>query len=709
MDLVLLANLSAATVAAFTAAVVLRRHGRRPPALLLVAGLGMLALEGVLAGLSAAALLPEHMMMWQRARLVLAAAGLAPWLAFSLVYARTNYREFVVLWRWALLAGALLPLAAIAGWSQLVPSVVPQPGRWYWLLEAGPAARALQAMQIVGAALVLMNLERTLREAHGTMRWRVKFMLAGVLAMLAVRILLGGQALLHRAISPAQEPLYALGLIAGCALVLLSLRRTQQIQVDLYVSTRVVFGSVAALLVGCYLVAVALLAEVERRGAAETATLAASVLALLGLVVLLLVFLSDRLRVAARRFLSRHLRRPQYDYRELWRVLTERTLGARHAEELARAVTALASETFEALSVNLWLLDEEGRLRLGASTAMGGDAVAAATAHGVTPGLLALLQRVEAPLDLERARGADAELLRAWNPAQFRDGGHRLCMPLRAGHEIAGFMTVGDRVRGLSFTAEEVELFHALADQAAARLLSLRMAGRLAAAKEREALQLMSSFLVHDLKNTASSLSLTLQNLPVYFADPAFRRDAEATLRAGVENMHAIIQRLGTLRRNLEVQLAATDLDAWAGAVVQRLAAAAPGRVRWRPGADCRVRLDSDQMDSVVTNLVINAEEASPPEATVEIRSERRDGWAVLAVCDAGRGMTAEFVAQRLFRPFATTKKNGMGIGLYQSRLIVEAHGGRIEVDSQPGRGTVFRVLLPLQEAPHETAVAAGG
>ena len=118
---------------------------------------------------------------------------------------------------------------------------------------------------------------------------------------------------------------------------------------------------------------------------------------------------------------------------------------------------------------------------------------------------------------------------------------------------------------------------------------------------------------------------------------------------------------------------------------------------------DCKedrpqIPLDPDQIQNVVTNLVLNAREAIGERGRIRIQTARQNGWAVLTVSDDGCGMTPEFLRQSLFRPFQTTKKGGTGIGMFQCKMIVEAHHGRIEVESEPGKGTSFRVLLPLPQ-----------
>jgi signal transduction histidine kinase len=109
-----------------------------------------------------------------------------------------------------------------------------------------------------------------------------------------------------------------------------------------------------------------------------------------------------------------------------------------------------------------------------------------------------------------------------------------------------------------------------------------------------------------------------------------------------------------------------------------------------------KMRVDPEQMRKVVTNLLINAREAVSVGGQIRLETNRQNNWAVLAVSDNGCGMAADFVQQNLFRPFQTTKKRGIGIGMFHCKMIVEAHQGRIEVESEQGKGTCFRVLLPI-------------
>ena len=112
-----------------------------------------------------------------------------------------------------------------------------------------------------------------------------------------------------------------------------------------------------------------------------------------------------------------------------------------------------------------------------------------------------------------------------------------------------------------------------------------------------------------------------------------------------------------------------------------------------------KLMADTEQLRSVVTNLLLNARDAVGERGRIEIRTGTQDGWAALSVADDGCGMTPSFLRDSLFRPFKTTKKKGLGIGMFQSKMIIEAHRGSIRVKSDVGKGTIFQVLLPLSSA----------
>ena len=259
-----------------------------------------------------------------------------------------------------------------------------------------------------------------------------------------------------------------------------------------------------------------------------------------------------------------------------------------------------------------------------------------------------------------------------------------------------GVAILADRVNGVAYTGEELEMLKCISDQIAAGLLNLRLTGELMGAKEMEAFQTMSAFFVHDLKNTTSTLNLMLQNLPVHFNDPAFREDALRGIAQTVNRINDLIGRLSSLRNKLELKSVECDLNQVVAEALQSLSGVPEIEVIKELNPLPPILADREQFQSVVTNLLLNARDAVGKGGQIRVATSQSDGQAVLSVTDNGCGMTPAFIKQSLFRPFQTTKKRGIGIGMFQSKMIVEAHRGTIQVESGPEKGTTFRVSLPL-------------
>lgn len=408
-----------------------------------------------------------------------------------------------------------------------------------------------------------------------------------------------------------------------------------------------------------------------------------------------MLLLSEKIRQRIRRFVSRHFSRPQYDFRSVWTEFTQSTSSAIDDAALCAASAELISETFNVLSVGVWLFDEEkSKLRLEASTSRARTAVDDDAIE--FPAIDPAMAKMRKAFDLETIRDDWGQTLRQISETQFSKGGNRVGVPLQAGDRYLGLIILADRVNGVVYTVEEIELLECISDQVASSLLNLRLAKEIMLGKELEAFQTISAFFVHDLKNAASTLKLTLQNLPVHFDDPDFRQDTLRSIGATTSRINQIIERLGTLGSKLELRPSAVDLKLVVEQAIENM--------NGMPGIEFakefeplpKFMADSEQLRSVVTNLLLNARDAVGEGGRIEIKIGAQDGWAALSVSDDGCGMTSLFLRDSLFRPFKTTKKKGLGIGMFQSKMIIEAHHGSIRVKSDVGKGTTFQVLLPL-------------
>lgn len=665
------------------------------------AGMVLLSVETVLAELSRTAILPGEVVRWQYFRFMTLSFLPGTWLLFSLSYSRGNYREFLASWRFVLGAAFLLPTGLVLGLNdQLMAGTLSSRTILEQFVVLGPAGYALHLVFLLGSVVIVMNLERTFRASIGTMRWRIKYLLLGVGVLFAGRIYTSSQSLLFSAIDPSLELVNCAALLLGCALIVVSLIRAGHFNVDVYPSRAVLSSSLTFILAGLYLLIVGGVAEVVSHFGGTKAFALKVFLVLISLVILVLLLLSERLRQRVKRFVSRHFKRPTHDYRRAWTLFTARTNSLVETPDLCRAVAQLVSDRFNVLAVTLWLVDErQERMKFGGSTSLTEcKAIDLAEVDKGSPVLISALRTQTRPLNIETTSAEWIDALKKLNPGQFRRGGDRVCVPLCAGGEVLGVMTLADRVNAMPFSEEEFDLLKCIGDQVAGNLQNIRLSEKLLRAKEMAAFQTMSTFFVHDLKNVASSLSLTLQNFPAHYDDPGFREDALGAIAKNVSRINGLVNRLGLLRQSLDMNKVEVDLNEVVGVALAGLDSGLRQNLREELRPVPKVSLDPDQLQKVITNLVINATEAVNEGGEIRVETAPNDGWAMLTVSDNGCGMSRQFLNESLFRPFQTTKKNGIGIGMFQSKLIIDAHQGKIEVESEPGKGTTFRVLLPLQE-----------
>ena len=667
---------------------------------LFAAGMLSFTVSKICSALTLAAITPQDMVCWQNWKMVAESFLPGIWFLFSLSYARGNYQEFIRIWRYLVLALIVLPLSLAFSFSdRLVLPVAQSDQGGPWLFHLGMAGIILNLVSLLSSVLILMNLERTYRAAVGTILWRIKFMVLGLGVIFVIQAYICSQTLLfHNTLNLSLQAVGSMALLAGGALILRSLFRRGHFDADIYPTHAAFYTSITVLLAGIYLVSVGLFAKVVEFFGGDTEFTLKALVLLLFLVLVTVLSVSDRVRFMVRRFASRHFQKPLYDYRSLWRRFTEETASCVRQPELCQATVKLVADVFRALSVTIWLVDEKREnLILAASTFL-----SPSSAGKITPPspeameiIRAMDNRVD-PVDVDVSTENWAEVIRRCHPEEFRKGGNRVCVPMIGGGRMLGLFVLGDRVGGMPFSWQDFDLMKCVADSVAAGLLNIQLSQKLLLTGQMEAFQTMSVFFVHDLKNTASALNLMLQNLPVHFDDPAFRADALRGIGRTVAHINSLIERLGRLGSGLQFNPMASDLNELVLKALAGLEDTAGISLIKSLNPLPKIQLDREQMLKVLINLVFNAREAVSAPGEVRIETTQDNGWAVLAVSDNGCGMDPEFLNRLLFRPFQTTKKNGLGIGLFQSKMIVEAHLGKINVESQPGKGTTFRIAFPL-------------
>ncbi len=639
-------------------------------------------------------------------------SALASWLWLSLSVVLTQPDP----WKQIRDAGAYLALAlagclvmwAMAGTPWVVREIVGE--RSAALIRLGPLGQVYLLYLVVVMIAVLMNFERLLRVAPGRVRhWlRPLFyaLLAGVLTELLVvssGLLLGGLRVAWLATSAV--PLFGVGTVTSLAL---ARRRLSDMSVPV-ARPVVYYSSVSLIMAGAFLLAMAVLATV-------VPGLSPAARRVVGLVFLLLVgggglglLLSPRLYRAVQQFVDRNFYANRYDYRREWERVSAGIVPTARLEDVCRQSEALVCAIFGAGGAAVYLRDERLAARPGAPAGfrlLDGP-------EGMPPvidpasALVRELVRRRAPILFREARqDPDLAGLVGESQAALAAMNAGACAALPAGGGIVGLLWLSEKSRDEEYSFEDAEFLGAMARQLGAALWFASLAEQLAEARQLESLNRLSSYVLHDIKNHISGLSLLAQNARRHLANPEFQRDAVKTLEQTVERLTALTAQVAGASRPAGTEVADCELrgllEEAAAAAGLAGAGAPPEGLRFR--LTCcgpeTVRLDRRLVLRVLVNLLANAREALGGPGEIELAAALEPGpdaapCLVFRVRDTGRGMSEEFMRTSLFRPFTTTKPAGLGVGLSQCRSIVEGLGGVITVQSRLGAGTTFSVQLP--------------
>ena len=393
-------------------------------------------------------------------------------------------------------------------------------------------------------------------------------------------------------------------------------------------------------------------------------------------------------------FLGKHFFRYRFDYREEWLKFTATLSSQAHPQEAGQNVVKGLADMLESPAGALWLLrPDDDQYRQVARWNL------AATSQTVD-------QQAELPTFM-RSTGwvVNLEEFRA-SPGRYRDlrlpdwlteyPQAWLLVPLWQGKDLLGFVLLASPRTLVDVNWEVTDLLKTAGRQAASFLAQIQATEALLESRKFEAFNRMSAFVVHDLKNIVAQLSLMVKNAKRLQDNPEFQADMLMTVENSLDRMRQLM---------LQLRGGSASGDASVGVdlckIAERLAANASRRgrtVHLEASPQVFTRGQADRLERIIGHLVHNAFDATEVHDRVWVKVDRFGSHARIEVGDEGQGMTEEFVKTRLFKPFQTTKEAGMGIGTYESFQYVQELGGKVSVDSQIGKGTVVRLLLPLFE-----------
>lgn len=540
---------------------------------------------------------------------------------------------------------------------------------------------------MVAFILSLMNVEATLTSTHGIALNRAKFEAIGIMSMLAVLIFYYSQGLLYRTINMNLVPVRSSVFIVAALLIFYS-QAFRKGGASISVSRHVLYRSITLLAVGLYLIGLGLVGEGMLYFGVAFGRELTVFLAFAGGILLLAVLLSEKMRRRTQVYISKHFFVNKHDYREEWINLTNRFSSCATLDDVQESILTVYRETFGLAGAALYLLskDEKRYVRVAEQ-----DMTASPAELRVSEDLRSYFVKRERVLSL-----TDGEYpLSESEQAIFKQGGTWLAVPLIIRSRLEGFASLREQIVPEKLTYDDYDLMKVLARQAAQAITNLSLSEELMEMRAMAAVSRISTFVIHDLKNLTTGLSLVLDNAEEHIGNPDFQKDAISTIRNSLFKMKSLMQRLKSIPEKITLDTEVKNIDRLSKEVVAEFVKLRPKRVAYS-GEPVFSRVDGEEIKKVIVNLVQNALDASHEEGSVLVDIYKENGSACIRVSDSGCGMTEDYVKNHLFKPFRTTKEAGLGIGLYQCRQIVEAHDGSIEVQSEVGKGTVFTIYLPV-------------
>lgn len=602
------------------------------------------------------------------------------WFAFLIILS-------LPLWGRRLRWPALLALAVlVAQFAALATEAVVDRAA----LPVQPALVAWLAHAVIG----LMLVEQLYRGLPANSRWGIKPLCLALAAGYIFDLYLFADAFLFSRIDFDVWAVRGLVHALLIPLIVLAGIRSPSWTLRMSVSREVVFHSTALAGAGVYLLVIAGAAYYVRYFGGDWGRALQMTLLFAGMVLLGALLFSGSLRARLRVLISKHLFSYRYDYRNEWLRFTQALSSSDSGLDLGQSVVKALCDLVESPGGGLWLRDAFGNFAMHSRL----NQPASDWVEAQDSVFVRFLDEREWVINLAEFRARPGHYEGLVLPSGVSDLGDAwLVIPLKASDKLIGFVVLGSPRTPFEIDWEVLDLLKTAQRQAAGYLERMLAAEALLEARKFDSFNRMSAFVVHDLKNLVAQLSLMLRNAERHRDNPEFQQDMLETVAHVEARMRGLMTQLQEKRsidppRPVELvtllEAVCHSRRALRPAVELRLEAAAPLEVNAHP----------QRLERIIGHVVQNALDATDEDGKVAVTVTEAGDALQVVVEDSGCGMTADFLRERLSRPFQTTKTSGMGIGVFETRQYLGEIGGQVRFESEVGKGTRVTITLPRNQ-----------
>ena len=563
---------------------------------------------------------------------------------------------------------------------------------WLAALSQPHGAKYLFSLFLLLNLWLMVLLEQLYRNADVKVKWALWSLIIALGMTTVFDFVLFAQAAMINQLDFSYW--YARGFIAalGMPLILISTRRIKNWSVNVFVSRDVVFYSSMLMISGLYLLLLAFAGYVINYFGGAWGDVVSIAFVILGGTVLAALLVTERLRREVKVFITKHFFANKYDYRLEWLKSIDQLSNSKSDNYYQAATQVICS------SLNI----EQGALVSKAS--MGTYKLLYQQALDIENRQLHHLSVVDQYcqqhgwiIDVREYASIESSYPELALDIEFCRSQHiDIIIPIFKNEYVFGFFLLALPKGRSLLNWEDRDLLFAISKQLS-NYISLNEANdRLAESKQFDAFHRMSAFLVHDLKNVQAQLGLINANAKRHRDNPAFIDDVFETIDSATERLDKVLSQL----RNKQVAESSkkrVSVNQLMAQVAKQRNVASP-KVTLEVSVEIEIVIDQETFYSVLNHLVQNAQEATLDDGWVKIRAELIASNLHIAVLDNGYGMSDDFIKNRLFKPFDTTKGNaGMGIGVYEAKQFIESAGGTMQVTSFEDEGSIFHLTIPSE------------
>ena len=560
-------------------------------------------------------------------------------------------------------------------------------------LLAAPGYATIWGFLLISLA-GLVGIEQIYRNARRSQKNALKYLCLGVATIFAYNLFLYSNAVISGQISDALWSARGYVVTMSVPLLGIAARRSPLWPRGVFVSRQIVFFSTTLISAGIYFLVIGFSTYYIGVVGGRWGSVAQLVFFCGAGLLFLILALSDQTRAKVRVFLDKHFLENKYDYRDEWLRLIDTLTDHKDGLPLKkRAIKALA-QIIESDSGLLWLRHDE---KMVLECVSGWNRRAIDLDLSILDPLVAFLDKSSWVIDLgeyERnpSRYSGLSLVESTH-SHFSS---EIIVPLKHEQSLFGFVALSCPRTTYALDFEDRDLLKTIGQQIASYLVQEYSTERLAENRQFEAFNKLTAFIMHDLKNALAQQSLVVKNAELHKRNPEFIDDAIETIKGSVTRLGRVLQHLQ--QRKTESVTKHVELTSLVRRAIIRCSDRHPTPEAVIDELEIWITADQDRLLTAIQHAIRNAQDATADDGQVTVSLQVNDSDCAIEISDTGIGMDKDFVKERLFRPFDSTKgSEGMGIGAYQIRETLRAVGGDVSVRSSVGQGTELRLRIPIQ------------